>query len=148
MLFHLHRKWKPLRVGYEEYGLQADIEYFEDRMERENYRFEITKLAGQLAKTDRIKRLVPIFESRRFILPERLIKINYEQREHCVVADFVREEYKLFPVGLHDDFFDMLSRICEEEMLIAWPRPTEQVGPRQGMRTDSDPYAEFRGMPR
>ena len=26
-LFELHRKWRPERVGYEKYGMQADIEY-------------------------------------------------------------------------------------------------------------------------
>jgi hypothetical protein len=35
-LLQLHRKWKPAEVRYERYGLQADIEHIEDRMEREN----------------------------------------------------------------------------------------------------------------
>jgi hypothetical protein len=26
-LFGMHRKWRPERVGYEKYGMQADIEY-------------------------------------------------------------------------------------------------------------------------
>jgi phage terminase large subunit-like protein len=64
-LFELHRKWRPLSVGYEEYGLQADIEHHKYVMDKENYRFSITALGGTMAKEDRIKRLVPLFESGR-----------------------------------------------------------------------------------
>ena len=145
-LFALHRRWKPLAVGYEQYGMQADIEYLQDRMEREHYRFEITPLGGEVAKPDRIRRLIPIFEAHRFILPERLVKVDYEQRTICIVEHFLRDEYELFPVGLHDDFFDMLSRICDDDMHITWPRPVEQVaGAKPGFQADYDPYARFRG---
>jgi hypothetical protein len=43
----------------------ADVEHFKDRMERENYRFEITELGGVMAKNDRIRRLIPWFEQGR-----------------------------------------------------------------------------------
>jgi hypothetical protein len=30
--FRLHRKWRPHRCGYEEYGLQSDIQHLQDKM--------------------------------------------------------------------------------------------------------------------
>jgi hypothetical protein len=41
-----HRKWQPIAVGYERYGMMADIEHIRDRQERENYRFQIIELGG------------------------------------------------------------------------------------------------------
>jgi hypothetical protein len=36
-----HRKYQPMAVGYEQYGMMADIEHIRDLQERENYRFDI-----------------------------------------------------------------------------------------------------------
>lgn len=124
-VFELHRRWKPEGVGYEKYGMQADIEYLQERMNDENYRFEIAPLGGQIAKHDRIKAMVPIFEAGRFIFPESLFKTDYEGRVVDLVQAFIEEEYKAFPVGLHEDFFDMLARITDSELNALWPKPDE-----------------------
>ncbi len=122
-LFALHRRWRPMGVGYEKYGMQADIEYLKERMNDENYRFDITELGGKVAKPDRIKALVPIFEAGRFIFPETLYKTDYEGKVQDLVQVFIEEEYKAFPVGLHEDFFDMLARIMDEQLNVIWPKP-------------------------
>lgn len=121
-LFSLHRRWKPKGVGYESYGMLSDIEYLQLRMGDENYRFDITKLAGSLAKPDRIRRLVPIFESGRMWLLDTLLKTDYEGRLIDLITSFVEEEYKPFPVGMHEDFFDMLARIMDEDLNATWPK--------------------------
>ena len=121
-LFSLHRRWKPQGVGYEEYGMMADIEYIKERQAQENYRFEITKLAGRTPKHDRIRWLVPVFEAGRFWFPESLIKEDYEGIRRDLVQTFLLEEYHPFPVGLHDDFFDMLARIRDPDMPAIWPK--------------------------
>jgi phage terminase large subunit-like protein len=123
VLFAWHRKWQPMAVGYEQYGLQADIEHFQDRMEREVYRFDITPVAGLTGKADRIRRLIPWFEKGRIFLPPKLDKANYEGRSVNLVAAFVDEEYRPFPVGLHDDMFDALARFLEPDLPGAWPAP-------------------------
>lgn len=127
-LFALHRRWKPMGVGYESYGLMADIEYFRDRMRRENYHFEITKVGGQMPKPDRIKRLVPTFEQGRMYLPETCGKVDYEGKWYDLVQSFLNDEYRAFPVPAHDDMLDMLSRIFDIETV--WPRAAVQAGDR------------------
>ena len=121
-LFALHRKYKPRQVRYEKYGLMSDIEHFQSRMEGENYRFQITEVAGQTSKQDRIKRLIPLFEAGRIWLPETLHTTNWERVSVDNVRAFVEEEYMAFPVGLHDDMLDALARIAEPDLKLTWPR--------------------------
>jgi phage terminase large subunit-like protein len=121
-LFALHRRWKPLGVGYEQYGMQCDIEYLQDRMGRENYRFEITPLGGQMAKPDRIKRLMPTFEQGRILLPDSLYKTDYQGKAIDLVQSFIEEEYKPFPVPVHDDMLDSLARIEDPDFSLIWPK--------------------------
>ncbi len=123
ILFAWHRKWQPMAIGYEQYGLQADIEHFRDRMDRENYRFDITPLGGGMAKSDRIRRLIPWFEKGRIYLPAKLTKTNYENRAEDLVQAFIRDEYRAFPVAAHDDMLDALARFLEDDLPIAWPSP-------------------------
>jgi phage terminase large subunit-like protein len=144
-VFSLHRRWKPRVVGYEKYGMQADIDYLKERMGQENYRFEITEIGGQMSKIDRIRRMIPIFapvdEERkgRFLLPESLMKTDYEGIRRDLIQSFILEEYNPFPVGLHDDLFDAISRIWD--IPTVWPKPHQAedryARPRRQRRTAS-----------
>jgi len=127
-LFDLHRKWSPItQVRYEKYGLMADIEHFEERMERENYRFRITEVGGITSKADRIKRLLPIFEQGRIYLPKSLHVTDYQKTMRDLVHDFIEDEYMAFPVGLHEDLLDALSRIAEPDLTLIWPKQEKRV---------------------
>lgn len=121
-LFELHRRWKPANVGYEKYGMQADIEHIRSEMERRNYRFHITELGGQVPKLDRIKKLIPLFEAGRVYLRHSCMYTNYEGRTHDLIQTFVEEEYKAFPVMSHDDMLDCLARIVDPELRAEFPR--------------------------
>ena len=121
-LFELHRKHEPKGVGYEKYGLQADIEHMEYVMEQENYRFKITKLAGQMAKEDRIKRLIPIFEQGRMWLPKTLYFVNHESASLDFIKAFIDDEYNAFPVAVHDDMLDCMARILDPELGTRFPK--------------------------
>lgn len=120
-LFYLHKKWKPLGVGYEKYGLQADIEHIKYLQEQMNYRFIITELGGQIAKNDRIKQLIPIFEANRWYLPESRFYTDYEGKTVDLVDIFINEEYTTFPVPVHDDMFDVKARILDPDLNATWP---------------------------
>jgi predicted phage terminase large subunit-like protein len=126
LLFDLHRKWKPLAVGYEKYGMQADAQHFREKMGRENYHFQITDLGGKLGKPDRIRRLIPLFEQGKVWMPQSCFKTDYEKKTWDLVSVFVEEEYKAFPVPRHDDMLDALSRICDEDLSVMFPGGSNQ----------------------
>lgn len=121
LLFRLHKTYKPICVGYEEYGMQADIEHIRYVQEQDNYSFSIVALGGSMPKEDRIKRLVPVFEQGRMLLPIGLTHLDYEKRAYDPAEVFIREEYLDFPVPLHDDMIDGLSRIQDDDMQVSWP---------------------------
>ncbi len=116
-----HRKWQPMAVGIERYGMMADVEALKTLQEDENYRFDVTELGGAMPKNDRIRRLIPWFEKGRIFLPPKLDKANYEGRSVDLVKAFVDEEYRPFPVGGHDDMLDALARFLDENLPIRWP---------------------------
>ena len=135
-LIRWHRKWKPMAVGYEHYGMQADIEHIQYEQEQQNYRFDITALGGTMPKNDRIRRLIPWFEKGRIYLHPKLAKTNYEGRAVDLTQTFIEEEYCAFPVAVHDDMLDALARFLDEDLPIAWPmtadEPEEEMVLEQG----------------
>ncbi len=133
-LFAMHRKYKPKGVRYEKYGLLSDVEHFKSRMENENYRFQITEVGGQTSKIDRIKRLIPLFEAGRIWLPESHYVTDWQKVPHDLVHDFIESEYFPFPVGLHDDALDSLSRICEPDLSLVWPREVKVTADDEDMQ--------------
>jgi phage terminase large subunit-like protein len=120
-LIRLHRKWNPTAVGYEHYGMQADIEHIKYVQEKDRYRFGITELAGRMPKNDRIRRLIPLFEQGRMFLPTELFRKIYDGRTIDLIEMVLTEEYDVFPLGVHDDFLDCLSRILDEDLYASWP---------------------------
>lgn len=80
-LKQLERKWREhpgvqvSRVGYEQYGMQSDLETIEENMQRENNYFSIEEMnsskdgSGKNAKPDRISRLEPDLNRGAFYLP-------------------------------------------------------------------------------
>src|SRR6185295_14948047 len=114
-LFDLHRHYRPISVGYEEYGMQADIQHIQDRMQRENYRFSIQPIGGTTRKEDRIRRLIPYFQQGRVFLPEFLFYRPKDGRQIDLIKTFVEQEYLAFPVSVHDDMLDALARIVDPE---------------------------------
>ena len=130
LLFKWHREYKPVRNGvrYEKYGMQADIEHIKSKMIEENYDFEITEVAGQTPKNDRIKRLIPYFEQGKILFPKTLHYTDYQKNTRDLVYDFIHEEYKPFPVPIHDDMLDALARLLEPDLDLIWPKEqTQQV---------------------
>lgn len=120
-LFELHRKWKPIEVRYESYGMQADIEHVEAEQDRVKYRFKITPVGGQTRKEDRIKRLIPLFENHRVILPRSFHIKTADGETKDMIHEFIETEYKAFPVPVHDDMLDALARIAEPDLPLKWP---------------------------
>ena len=136
-LMSLHRQYRPKGVGYEKYGLQADVEFVKYLQGQENYRFEITELGGPMPKNDRIRRLIPLFEQGRVYLPMSLHYVDYQGRSSDLVRDFVGQEYTAFPVSHHDDMMDCLARITDPELGAVFPKIVKQQGATKRRRTRS-----------
>lgn len=130
-LFELHRKHRPLLVGYEQYGMQSDIEHIKYVQELENYRFEIVDLGGSLAKEDRIRRLIPIYEQGRFYMPKHLTFVNHEGVAIDYIPTFVADEYLSFPVCVHDDMLDCRARILDPNFGAKFPQIKEKVATQE-----------------
>lgn len=125
ILFSLHKKYRKVslsvKVGYEKVGMQSDIEHYEDRMRREGYRFRIIPIPAAIGKSDRIKKLIPLFEQGRIYLPEKIVKVDYEGNKVDLVRAFVAEEYEWFPFPVHDDMLDSLAKITEKALGVSFP---------------------------
>lgn len=78
-LFGLRRKWlgapgvQGVYCGYERYGMQSDLEHFEEQMDLLNDHFDIKELnwaqgLSSQSKPDRVQRLVPDFVQGKFFL--------------------------------------------------------------------------------
>jgi hypothetical protein len=75
----LHKKWSSfpgvqvVKVGYEQYGQQVDLEVLEEYMERDRVYFEIEELnfprEGLHSKKHRVERLEPDVKTGRFRMP-------------------------------------------------------------------------------
>ena len=131
-LFRLHRKYKPKQVRFERYGMLSDLDAIKGRQEQENYRFDVTEVAGVTSKIDRIRRLIPLFEQGRIWMPESLHVADWQKQQIDLVRAFIEEEYAAFPSGLHDDMMDALARLCEPDLTLIWPqeeKPKKESAP-------------------
>jgi hypothetical protein len=78
-LKRLYQRWSRqpgvmmVSVGYEQYGMQADLEHIEERQQIESVPFAIREVnwvrEGSQSKEDRIQRLEPDFKGSRFFMP-------------------------------------------------------------------------------
>jgi hypothetical protein len=140
-------KWKQapgmmgLHVGYERYGAQSDLQYFEERQRIEGASFEIEELEwprdGAKSKIDRVQRLIPDIKGHRFYLPyptedDRLTRIQRDMiasgYEYRVSRPIIRKDennlrydvserlrlcVSYFPFGGLVDIIDATSRIYD-----------------------------------
>lgn len=119
---------KPVLSGYEKYGMQADLEFFNLESRRTGRRLPaILELGGTLSKEDRILRLVPDMENRKIYFPHNMLRwCKYDNKQINIVDDILAE-LDVFPIGEHDDLIDCLSRIYDMKPTMAQPiKTTEQ----------------------
>jgi predicted phage terminase large subunit-like protein len=124
-LYSLVKRHKPLHVGYEEYGMVADIEYLRMKMEEVNYRFQVVKLGKKIKKEERILALQPLFKESKIWLPQKILFQDYEGRSRDLVREFIEDEYMFFPYCSHDDMLDCMARIVDIDMGAVFPETQE-----------------------
>lgn len=126
-LLTLHKKWntragKPPKVIVEQYGMMTDAFYIARAQKAINYRFPLLEVGGQMAKPERIRRLVTPFEEGRVYLPKYLPYVTSSRETVDLVESFVGE-LETFPVGRHDDMIDAFARIMDDEAHAVFPKP-------------------------
>lgn len=103
LICQLREKWSEhpgvqhVRVGYEQYGMQVDLEVIKEYQERDNDVFEIEELAttrdGTHSKSDRIQRLEPDFNRGLFYIPAVVYHPEYGGKlNNCALWEVWTEE--------------------------------------------------------
>lgn len=148
----MYVRWKQMpgiqmvKVGYESYGAQADMDYFEEQMQLPNKpKFTIEELKwprdGEGSKDDRVQRLVPDMKSHKIFVPldtdeknltelqRRMKNAGYEYRiarpihrldEDRAVYDLkaqLKIQLMYYPFGTLKDLADALSRIYDMDIM-------------------------------
>lgn len=141
-IMSFHRQYQPNAVGYEEYGMQADIDHLKAVQEREQYRFEITPLGGnKISKHQRIQRLGPLFEEHKIWLPQQQYRTLYDGTRADVIRMFLEDEFDAWPVsGKNEDVLDMLSRITDPELRVMTPKQRWELNPSARKRGIKEKY--------
>ena len=131
-LFAMVEKWEPLKVGYEKYGMQRDIEHYRFRMKQINYPFTIVELGGtHVTKDQRIAQLIPWYRDKRILFPRQgIIKTLKDGTKVDLVKQFIDREYILWPFTKLKDMLDAQSRICDAALGVVYPR---NYGSRQSV---------------
>jgi hypothetical protein len=169
----MYRRWISMpgvamvQVGYEQYGLQTDIEYFEERMRIEGIHFPVEELSwpreGPKSKRHRIERLEPDFRMKRIYLPhvfdyderDELIEINPQNRKLAQEAMRNNEAWRVARPILHKDedgkVYDFLERFREEFIFFPFA-PRDDILDAMSRLYDMDPqppiyYADDAGKP-
>jgi hypothetical protein len=131
-----------VKVGYEKYGMQADIEHYKEMMRIEKIAFEIHEVSwtrdDTTSKDDRIRRLVPDHQNWRWFYPydgdltstqqkaidkgkahllAKPIRLkDHTGRVYDLVKWFIANEYMFFPATTAKDFMDAMSRFYDLDM--------------------------------
>jgi hypothetical protein len=148
MLKRLRTKWlsqpgvQVVKVGYEKYGMQADIEHFTEMMRIESCPFPIEEVSwtrdDTSSKDDRIRRLIPDHQNWRFFYPYDGVKTSTQRaaeergksyliarpikrkdengRVYDLVKKMMQNEYLFFPATTMKDFMDAMSRFYDLDM--------------------------------
>jgi phage terminase large subunit-like protein len=145
-LEHLYKKWsvasgvQGVKVGYESFGAQSDLDYFREQQRLKRLSFTIEELDwprdGNASKIDRVQRLTPDLRRHKFFIPyptddDRLTSMQrtamHQGHEHRISRKIIRkgqdsvydltEDFKMelhyFPLAGKKDLVDAVSRIYD-----------------------------------
>lgn len=127
ILKKLALKWTPVVIGYERYGMQADISYIDQKQIEEGIVLpRIVQLGGTTPKQIRIRKLVPYFENGTLLLPKQFTYVDVSGNIRDLIKEFIEEEYLRFPKSIHDDILDALSRTTEDSVIQFTPPAISQ----------------------
>jgi predicted phage terminase large subunit-like protein len=160
-LIELWGRWRPIRVGYERVGMQSDTQHIRQEQHRQSISFPLIELGANTPKVDRIRKLVPLFEQGKFLLPRYLNRTGYDGKTTDLIRALVEEEYVTFPYGGHDDMLDCIAMVLHPHLNAramgggygessGWVRPSVQGlslpnRRRGGQSSQTMPGGQYRG---
>ncbi len=146
---NLYTKWRvapgiqSLRVGYEKFGAQADLDYFQERRTLDKCPIPIEEVdwprEGDGSKVDRVQRLTPDIRGHRFYLPYPTLEGKFTSRQMDMeksgysyrvskqikrkdengnmydLSEQLKQQIHFFPWGGLKDLVDAVSRIYDME---------------------------------
>jgi hypothetical protein len=108
---------------------QAHYDYLIDRMDREGFRFKLSKLPHlKTAKEDRISFLTPEIEFGRILFPDKFGHGSHHDSRDTL-DQFIQDEYRLWcykqseSAARHDDGLDGLAWFVQPETKSMFPFP-------------------------
>jgi hypothetical protein len=153
----LRRKWlevpgvQMVRVGYERYGMDSDLEYFEERMLIDKDAFEVVELAwpreGPGSKFDRVQRLGPDFMQGRFFLAKLCTReeggkvVEYETSDQTRMRE-LGQSFRIFKPPRqrdHNNRVYSLNKAFLEEFLVFPFAPHDDLIDATSRIYDMDP---------
>jgi len=136
-IFELQRHFtakcgKPVPVIYKVRSFITEFHSIQERMSRENYHFNLVEVIERGDKNERIRRMIPASEQRRFYLPRTHTYIDHTGRNKDLTKDFLDHEVRVFPVGAHDDMLDADSELFNKDLtsVIMFPRLRTKSKPK------------------
>jgi hypothetical protein len=99
-----------------------------------------------MSKFDRIRKLIPIFETGRFWMPHHLPFMLHDGKMADYVKLFVDEEYICFPVCIHDDMLDNIARIVDPDLGAEFPDPDVRGGFYDELNRGQEAYDPFENL--
>lgn len=109
-IFTLYEKYRPLKVGIESVAYQKALLYFvqEEQRKRGVY-FNVDEIKTSQKKEDKIRGLQPMYKAGVIFHPP-VMSDNPLLSKHVLKLE---EQLMAFPLGLHDDYPDVLSMFKE-----------------------------------
>ncbi len=138
----LNERYKPLIIGYEKYGLQADIDFFRMENAKTGYYMPISEIGGTLSKEDRILRLASLFEKKDLLFPRHIPYNRVYGAETIDVVNNLQMELTAFPFAEHDDLSDCLSRCFD--IFLYKPNEIKQVVTERDTKTAGYRFEQLR----
>jgi len=112
-----------------------------------NRSLRLEEVGGSTGKEDRIRRLLPVFESITF--PPSRMKTLHDGKTIDVIDAFIQEELLAFPVGQHDDLLDAIARVLDPDIkhLLRFPESDMDRAQRISSRPTSYLPTDGNGRP-
>ena len=148
-LLEVNNKYHPLRILYEKVGMQADIYYIREQMDKYKVHFPIEEYTTTKNKIQKISNMIPHVRGGIVIWPQSCWHRNWQGQVEDMLDSTIQFELLAFPTGIHDDAIDAISTIVAMNDAKVFETPYENhsniyiTNINNGNYISYDPHKEF-----